>query len=370
MFKKVQIIAFYLPQFHPIKENDEWWGKGFTEWTSVGKAKPLFKGHYQPRVPADLGYYDLRIPEVRQQQVDLAKEAGIYGFCYWHYWFGNGKELLEMPFMEVLKSGTPDFPFCLGWANESWYAKVWDASAESKHILLIEQQYTGEQDHINHFKKYKSAFADKRYIRQDGYPLFLIYQPLLFPDIKEFIKLWNRLIKEEGIAERFYFVANIKDEGLADQMLEAGFDAVTIQPMSRINKATSEQSSPLASFAKRIAQHFTKRPLNVFSYKKMLNSLTVRPFDQREDVIPFIMPNWDHSPRSGRYGVVLNDCCPELFGKHVEKVFDILSSKKNKLVFLKSWNGWGEGNYMEPDLKFGKGYINVLREMVDRHLMI
>jgi len=367
MKRKARVIAFYLPQFHPTPENDEWWGKGFTEWTSVGKAKPLFKGHYQPRVPADLGYYDLRIPEVRQQQVDLAKEAGVYGFCYWHYWFGAGKEMLEMPFLEVLKSGKPDFPFCLGWANESWYAKVWDASAESKHRLLIEQQYTGEQDHINHFQKYRSAFADKRYIRQDGYPLFLIYQPFSFPNIKEFIKLWNHLIKEEGIAEKFYFVANIKDESLANQMLEVGFNAVTVQPMSRIKKVTSEKSSPLMSFTKRIAQHFTKRPLNVYSYKKILNSLTVRPFDQREDVIPFIMPNWDHSPRSGRYGVVLNDCCPDLFGKHVEKVFDILNSKDNKFVFLKSWNEWAEGNYMEPDLRFGKGYIKVLREMIDRY---
>ena len=129
MQKKARVIAFYLPQFHPIKENDEWWGKGFTEWTNVGKAKPLFKGHYQPRVPADLGYYDLRMPEVREAQADMAREAGIEGFMYWHYWFGNGKQILERPFNEVLSSGKPDFPFCLGWANHSWTRRTWNSDA-------------------------------------------------------------------------------------------------------------------------------------------------------------------------------------------------------------------------------------------------
>ena len=125
MNRKARVIAYYLPQFHPIPENDEYWGKGFTEWTNVGKAKPLFKGHYQPRVPADLGYYDLRMSEIREAQADLARDAGIEGFCYWHYWFGNGKQLLERPFNEVLASGKPDFPFCLGWANHSWTTKTW-----------------------------------------------------------------------------------------------------------------------------------------------------------------------------------------------------------------------------------------------------
>lgn len=365
MFDDVQVIAFYLPQFHPTKENDEWWGKGFTEWTSVGKARPLFKGHYQPRVPADLGYYDLRIPEVRQQQVDLAKEAGISGFCYWHYWFGNDRELLEMPFNEVLGSGKPDFPFCLGWANESWYAKVWDASAESKDKLLIEQLYPGKEDYINHFKKYKIAFADHRYICKNGQPIFLIYQPQNFPGVADFVEIWNDLLKAEGIANKFYFVANIQDENLADDMIRKGFDAVTMQPLIRIKR---NQGNNIISFqAKRVAQHFTKRPLNTFSYKKTIDSLSDKVFDTREDVIPFILPNWDHSPRSGRYGVILNDCCPNYFREHVDNVLDIVKLKENKLVFLKSWNEWAEGNYMEPDLRFGKGYIEVLKKELDRY---
>ena len=149
--KKARVIAFYLPQFHPIPENDRWWGKGFTEWTNVGKAKPLFKGHYQPRVPADLGYYDLRMPEVREAQAKMAREAGIEGFCYWHYWFGNGKKLLERPFQEVLSSGKPDFPFCLGWANHSWTNKSWEAGTKRiKESTLVEMVYNKEE-YVKHF---------------------------------------------------------------------------------------------------------------------------------------------------------------------------------------------------------------------------
>ena len=146
MSNKVKVIAFYLPQFHPIPENDEWWGKGFTEWTNVASAKPLFKEHYQPRIPADLGFYDLRLSEVRQQQAELAKEAGVTAFCYWHYWFGNGKELLERPFDEVVQSNQPDFPFCLGWANHSWMSKNWNirkSNVVSK--TLMEQNYPGKE---------------------------------------------------------------------------------------------------------------------------------------------------------------------------------------------------------------------------------
>ena len=150
--KKARVIALYLPQFHPIPENDAWWGKGFTEWTNVAKAKPLFKGHYQPHIPADLGFYDLRLPEVREAQAELAREAGIEGFCYWHYWFGNGRRLLERPFNEVLESGKPDFPFCLAWANHSWSSNSWKKGfALQKNTLLLEQTYPGEQDYIDHF---------------------------------------------------------------------------------------------------------------------------------------------------------------------------------------------------------------------------
>ena len=178
---KARIIAYYLPQFHPIPENDAVWGKGFTEWTNVAKAKPLFRGHYQPRVPADLGFYDLRLEEVREQQAEMAKEAGVEGFCYWHYWFGNNKMLLERPFQEVLNSGRPDFPFCLAWANHDWTTKTWN---RGKHIIdandyvyIAKQEYNGDEDYIAHFNYCLPAFLDHRYITVDDKPVFFIFDP-------------------------------------------------------------------------------------------------------------------------------------------------------------------------------------------------
>ena len=167
----MKVIAYYLPQYYPFKENNEWWGEGFTEWTNVGRAKSLFRGHNQPKVPKDLGYYDLRVPEVREMQAKLAIEAGVTGFCYWHYWFGNSKQLLDMPIKELLKTGKPDFPFCLGWANESWKAKVWNINDTSKDKLLIEQLYPGTDDIVAHFYSLLPAFKDKRYIRLENKPI-------------------------------------------------------------------------------------------------------------------------------------------------------------------------------------------------------
>ena len=199
---KARVIAFYLPQFHPIPENDKWWGKGFTEWTNVAKAKPLFRGHYQPRIPADLGFYDLRVPEVREQQAQLAREAGIEGFCYWHYWFGNGKQLLERPFNEVLVSGKPDFPFCLGWANHSWTTGTWTRGGDAQ--MIAEQTYPGKNDYLSHFQYALRAFQDERYITVDGKPLFVIFDPYALP--QDFIPYWRELAEQAGL-KGIHFVA-------------------------------------------------------------------------------------------------------------------------------------------------------------------
>lgn len=221
---KPRLIAFYLPQYYPTKENDEWWGKGFTEWTNVGRAKPLFKGHYQPRVPADLGYYDLRVPEVRIQQAEMAKNAGIEGFCYWHYWFA-GKRMLDRVFGEVVETGKPDFPFCLCWANHSWYAKTWDPNKPSK--LLIEQTYPGIEDYEEHFYAMLPAFKDRRYIRINEKILFAVYDPLNIPEPQLFIETWNRLARENGL-EGFYFMGFTIKDSLKQEILKVGFDSVLV----------------------------------------------------------------------------------------------------------------------------------------------
>lgn len=355
------IIAYYLPQFHPFKENDEWWGKGFTEWTNVGKAKPLFHGHYQPKVPADLGYYDLRLPEVRQQQVDLAKEAGVYGFCYWHYWFGNGRQLMNEIIDEVVETGKPDFPFCLGWANETWKAKQWNKDGSGDKIL-IEQCYGGEEDYRQHFEYALKIFKDDRYIKLDNRPVFLIYQPQLIPDLNLFISLWNRWAKEEGFCG-IYFIARMKqaEEFNKSKWLDMGVDAVTTE---RTYGFEMNEWYPTRMFKRAIRKIFGW-PI-VKPYKKAMQYF-VKDSDVDEDFIPCLIPNWDHSPRSKRKANILTNCDPEYFRKHVDRVFSVISKKKNKMVFLKSWNEWAEGNYMEPDLKYGKGYIRVLREEIKRN---
>lgn len=358
---KPRIIAFYLPQFHPFKENDEWWGKGFTEWTNVGKAKPLFRGHKQPKVPTELGYYDLRLPETRQAQADLAKEAGIEGFCYYHYWFGDGRELLDKPFKEVVKTGEPNFPFCLCWANESWHKKFWNMDGESSRKILVEQKYDDLIGNERHFYSLLSAFKDKRYIKVNGKLLFAIYKPLDFENIKCFMKQWNELALKEGL-NGFYFVGQTYDTPDIDKIIELGFDAVNIIHLwdcfSKHNIITNKII--------RLYRKLFNKPRTI-GYKKVISKLvTYREKDK--NVIPTIIPNWDHTPRSGSGGTVIYKCKPSLFKKHVNNVLETIREKpaEEKLAFLKSWNEWGEGNYMEPDMEYGRGYINVLKKVLNQ----
>lgn len=364
MTKKPEIIAYYLPQFHPFPENDEWWGKGFTEWTNVGKAKPLFRGHYQPRVPADLGYYDLRLSLVREQQVELAKEAGVTAFCYWHYWFGGaGRQLMNNIIDEVHASGTPDFPFCLGWANETWKAKQWNKDGSGDKILM-EQRYDGEEDFRLHYEYARELFKDERYVRIDGKPFFLIYKPFDSDKIKEFISLWNKWIVEDGLADGIYFVANLDNEDRREECMNLGFNAVV--PAHLVRLLGSYHFRPMWYKAcTRLMQRITKKPLT--SKMTEVNKYIFKPgVDEREDVIPYLLPQWDHTSRSGYKGYLIEGCTPDMFEKQAEMVLANVMKKQNKLVILKSWNEWAEGNYMEPDLRYGKGYILALKRAIDK----
>ena len=349
-----RIIAFYLPQFHPIPENDQWWGKGFTEWTNVGKAKPLFKNHYQPKIPADLGYYDLRVPEVREEQALLAKKYGVEGFCYWHYWFGNGKRLLERPFDEVLNSKKPDFPFCLAWANESW--RGFTHGVKNKETL-IEQLYPGEEDYIEHFNAVLPAFKDKRYICVDDKPLFMIYQPLSHPQMQLFIDIWQRLAIKNGL-KGIYFVAQVYSEDAIEECFNRGFDSVNIIRMFESIKFRSLWSK----FITKIRHYILNSPI-VVSYPEVSRKF-IGQVEKNENVFPTIIPNWDHTPRTGRKGLVMHASSPESFADHLNDVKKVLDGKHNKIVFLKSWNEWAEGNYMEPDMKWGHEYLKTLHRIL------
>jgi hypothetical protein len=350
----MKVIAYYLPQFHPIPENDDWWGKGFTEWTNVGKAKPLFREHYQPRVPADLGYYDLRMSEVREAQAEMANYAGIDGFCYWHYWFA-GKQLLERPFNEVLESGKPDFPFCLAWANESWTG-IWNN--DHKRILL-EQTYPGIDDYKAHFYSNEIAFKDKRYLKIDGRLIFVIYKPFNLPNPLEFIEVWNNLACENGL-KGFYFIAVSNNASVeTEPILKMGFDAINSNRMLDAQISISKAVRLLNGLSRK---YFSgKLALTKYNYEDVINNW-IKNDDYKENVIPSILPNWDTSPRSGKKAVILHNSTPELFDKHLSKMIEVVKIKQNKILFLKSWNEWAEGNYVEPDIKYGKQYIEVLRK--------
>ena len=355
----VRVIAFYLPQFHPIPENDIWWGKGFTEWTNVGKAKPLFKRHYQPRVPADLGYYDLRVPETRKHQAHLAKEHGIEGFCYWHYWFGNGKQLIERPFNEVLESGEPNFPFCLAWANETW--KGFDHGLKNRNVL-IEQLYLGIEDYTAHFYKVLPAFKDGRYITVNDKPLFMIYKPLATNEIRVFINTWRILAAENGL-KGIYFVGQKNHlENNLESFWEVGFDAVNT---IRLNNYVVKHRNYFQKFIAKLRKLIIGVPL-VYPYERVSKFFLNLEEDVLENVFPTIIPNWDHTPRSGKEGFVMNNSTPELFEKHVKKAVSLVEKKQpeNKIIFIKSWNEWAEGNYMEPDLKWGRKYLESLKRQI------
>ena len=363
---KVRVLAYYLPQFHPIPENDLWWGKGFTEWTNVGKAKPLFPGHYQPRVPADLGYYDLRVPETRKAQADMAREYGVEGFVYWHYWFGNGKRLLERPFNEVLASGEPDFPFALAWANETWSGFAHGVSDERPPLML--QRYPGDDDYIAHFNAVLPAFKDKRYITCDNKPIFIIYHASQIPDVSHFIELWQQLAKNSGL-NGVYFISYEADTNFSydekeryNQRKKEGFDAINIVNMFIRNNF---ERPLLNRIIKKIFYNnyrFRFIP-NLIPYKSNVYRTTL---DDKEDVFPSVLPNWDHTPRTGIKGVVVYGATPDKFEDSVKYAVDVVKNKEydKRFIFIKSWNEWAEGNYMEPDLKYGYQYLDALKKYI------
>lgn len=357
MKTKSRTIAFYLPQFYPIPENDEWWEKGFTEWTNVTKAKPLFPGHHQPNLPSELGFYDLRVPEVREDQAKLAKDHGIEGFCYWHYWFGNGKRILEKVFKEVVESKKPDFPFCVAWANETWKG-VWHGLDNQ---ILAEQTYPGVEDYTAHFYELLPAFKDSRYIRVNNKPLFVIYKAFDIPDVKAFLDLWTQLAKENGL-EGIYFVGHLFDFRRYQEMLDLGLDAVNVV---RMNEVQRQLPKPSLTLKEKLEYKLKKYATDIprYEYKDAIKVLLGEE-SRHENVMPTLFPNWDHSPRSKGKTLVLHDSNPALFREHVKYALDMVKDKpeEERIIFIKSWNEWAEGNYMEPDRRYGRQYLEVFKD--------
>jgi len=361
MDKEARLIAFYLPQFHPIPENDKWWGKGFTEWTNTAKAKPLFPGHQLPMVPADLGYYDLRVSESREAQADLAKEYGVEGFCYWHYWFGGGRRLLERPFNEVLNSGKPDFPFCLGWANHTW-SGIWHGSPDK---ILIEQTYPGKNDIIAHFYSMLDAFHDSRYMKINGRNIFCVYRPTDLVEPKLFMDTWRELSSREG-APDFHFIA-ITDYSW--KIPKDGYDACTTNPpvgmlpYQGIKSLTDEIEREMRDSGI-WEQGKTKLP-QVYSYATFIRNAFPK-VTRHSEFYPCVVPNWDNTPRSGTNGFALHGSTPELYGEHLREAVDLVVNRDpdERVIFVKSWNEWAETNCLEPDLKWGRAYLEQTRNII------
>jgi len=349
----IKILAFYLPQFHPIPENDDWWGKGFTEWTNTARAKPLFPGHKQPHIPSDLGFYDLRVPETRIAQAELAREHGINGFIYWHYWFGDGKQLLERPFNEVMQSGKPDFPFCLAWANQSWTG-IWHGLTDK---ILIEQTYPGNDDHETHFYALLKAFNDIRYIKLDNKPVFFIYDPASLPMIRVFTDLWNNLAVKNGFAGMYFIGVN----HLEWDYKKDGFNEVTVYLPGHY--VDTYQKNLFRSLKNSFKRHFLSGFPLVIPYKNVIKHYQFDKFANK-DFIPCILPNWDNTPRAGKRGMVFHNATPEIFKQHLKIAinFVLKNNRTHNLLIIKSWNEWAEGNYLEPDKQWGHKFLESIKE--------
>lgn len=355
---RIRPIAVYLPQFHPIPENDIWWGKGFTEWTNVAKAKPLFRNHYQPHLPGELGYYDLRVPEVREAQAQMAQEAGIYGFCYYHYWF-NGKRLLNRPIDDVLITGKPDFPFCFCWANESWSRRWLGQEVD----ILIRQTYSDE-DYLNHINWLIPVFSDPRYIKINGRPVFIIYRAFGLPEPGKLVEIFKSRCLQEGIPEP-YLIASAGPNDLR----KSGFDALwNFEPQLSVLPCFLYDKKHYKKLIGNLRLGILSSKLKAYSYseaKERMNRINLLyPY------YPCSFVNWDNSPRRGENGIIIRNSNPDIFKTYllsaIEKFMTMDFSGEENLIFINAWNEWAEGNHLEPDLKNGFGYLNALKEVVKK----
>ena len=373
---KLRPIAFFLPQFHPISENDIWWGKGFTEWTNVVKAKPRFRGHYQPHLPGELGFYDLRLSEVRERQAEMARESGIYGFCYYHYWF-NGRRILERPFKEVFESGKPEFPFMLCWANENW-TRIWDGSEDE---ILLKQNYSLEDDR-NHIQSLIPFFQDIRYIRIHDKPVFIVYKTTLLPNPAQTIAIWREEAAKAGLELYICRIDSFGNEGA--EYMKDGFDAaVEFQPFSktlgeyRENVLTPRFKNNVLersilkwyhlSGDKKKQDILIKKKFSHIDYNEFVNYLK-ETYKYPDDYIRFpgVTPSWDNTARRGEMSFIFKNANPEKYKEWLSfhcRNFKPPSREEN-LIFINAWNEWAEGNHLEPDMKWGTKYLEATRDAV------
>lgn len=334
-----RVIAYYLPQFHPTPENDKWWGKGFTEWTNVTKAEQLFPDHYQPHLPADFGFYDLRVRETRRDQIRMAKQYGIDGFCYHYYWF-SGKRILNLPVDDMLADPESDMPFCLCWANENW-TRRWDAA---EHEVLIAQKYQPDDD-LNFIKELVPVFRDPRYIRVDGKPFLIVYRPQHLPDAKKTAGIWREYCREVGIGEIHLCSALTHGN---ENYKQFGFDSGVEFPPHNGRHASI---NPEVDFFEEFRGY-------TWQFATIAQSYIERKYEDAR-VFKTVFPSWDNTARTHNRAVVILNGTPDNYEYWLASTLDIAldSCKSDPLVFVNAWNEWAEGCHLEPDRKYGRGFL-------------
>jgi hypothetical protein len=341
--ERAKAIAFYLPQYHPIAENDEWWGKGFTEWTNVTKAQPQFPGHHQPHLPGELGFYDLRVAETRVQQAALARSFGLHGFCYYYYWF-DGRRLLERPLDEVLASGEPGFPFCICWANENW-TRRWDGA---EHEVLISQSHSEDSDR-RFIRDVIPILRDRRYIRVHGAPLLLVYRPQLLPNARVTTAIWREVARELGI-ERLHLAA-VQSCGLKDPR-PLGFDsAVEFPPHGVFGQPAINGSVP--GLSPRFAGE-------IHDYRNVVRAEIARPRSREYTTFRGVMTSWDNTPRRGPNAHLFAHATAyeyEVWLRAALAATEAANAPGERFVFINAWNEWAEGAHLEPDRQNGHAYL-------------
>ena len=372
---ELKLIAFYLPQFHNIPENDEWWGDGFTEWVNVKKAKPYFDGHMQPRLPLNDNYYNLLDDDVKIWQSELAMKYGIDGFCYYHYWF-NGKMLLEKPMEQMLKNKDVKIPFCISWANEAW-TKAW-VNDSSK--VLIAQKYGGRKEWKEHYDYLSKFFHDDRYITIDNKPVFVIYRPEVISCLHEMFNYWKELAIQEGFngivfySQGYTEVENRKQtediiDGYINYQPSFAFNAINnmnesqnrIKAKKVFHKISDKFEKTTGYDLRRIIKKGEKSSLKTYEYDSLWKYILENDYSEKDILGAF--PSWDNTPRHTDNGTVVVNSSPEKFGKYLLDLKHVASCRKNKLIFINAWNEWAEGAVLEPDNINNYKYLEAIRDM-------
>ncbi len=350
-----RLVAFHLPQFHAIPENDAWWGEGFTEWTNVRDGVPWFDWHRQPLVPGELGYYDLMDPAVRDAQAALAREHGIGAFCYYHYWF-RGRRLLERPVQALLESGKPDFPFCLAWANEPW-TRAWDGGERQ---VLMPQHYD-DDDHRAHASYLAKVFADRRYLSVEGRPVFLVYKASKIPDVAGAIRIWRDVWETAEIRQPLLVRMESSEHEKDDPRVWSFDAAVEFQPAWREMRFPD---NALVRYAKRFL--LGRRIPAAHDYGRLSRRMAALPVPAWPR-FPGLTPMWDNTCRRGGRGLVLRDSTPQAYGEWLTSCLRKAAKLpyQDPLVFVNAWNEWGEGCHLEPDAENGRAYLLETRRRLD-----